>query len=87
MHLLPVQSPDALRPDERELLELCADDWSPALVQSVLRVSGAELRLRVRGLCARLGMALPEDGELPVDGARLFLVGEARALDGAAAAA
>jgi hypothetical protein len=87
MHRLPVQSSVGLRPDERELLELCADDWTPALVARVLGVSGAELRLRVRGLCARLGMALPEDGDLPVDGARLVLVGEARLLGDAAEAA
>ena len=85
MHRLPVQRPACLRADERELLELCADDWTPDLIERLLGVSNAELRLRVRGLCARLGMAPPEDGGLPVHGAQLYLVQEARAPERAAA--
>jgi hypothetical protein len=43
--------------------------------------------MRVRGLCARLGLALPDDGGLPVDGARLWLVEEAHLLEHATEAA
>ena len=87
MHHLPVQRYPAIAPAERELLELSAEDWTPPLVADVLEVSVAELRLRVRGLCKRLGLAVPEDGGLPVDGARLWLLEEAQLLSEATEAA
>ena len=87
MHRLPVQRFPALAPPERELLELCAEDWTPPLIADLLDVSAAELRLRVRGLCKRLGLAHPDDGALPVDGARLWLVEEAQVLNEAPEAA
>jgi hypothetical protein len=87
MHRLPVRRACDLDATERELLELCADDWTPGLIAQVLDITPAELRLRVRGLCARLGLAPPRDGGLPVDGARFVLVQEAHLVGQASEAA
>ena len=77
MHHLPVQR-NALRPDERELLELCADGWSVPLIAATLHVERSTLRMRLRALCTRLGMAPRPDGRPPVHAARMWLVEAAR---------
>ena len=77
MHLLPVHR-RALGPDERELLEFCAEGWSVPLMCAALEADRASLTARLRALCTRLGMAPLPDGRPPVHAARMWLVEEAR---------
>ena len=73
MHHLPVQR-DPLRPDDRELLELCAEGWSGPVIAGVLGIGQATLRIRTRELCQRLGVAPRRDGRPPVHAARMCLL-------------
>ena len=77
MHRLPVKRSD-LPPDERELLELCADGWSVPLIAAVLKVERPALRTQLWVLCTRLGLAPRPDGRPPVHAARMWLVETAR---------
>ena len=78
MHHLPVQR-DRPSPQDRELLELCAEGWSATVIAGVLGIGQATLRIRLRELCARLGITTRSDGRPPVHAARMCLVDEARA--------
>ena len=82
MHHLPVQRKGPLAPHERELLELCAEGWSPAVMADLLGIERAELRARTDALCDSLGLPA-----CTVHAARLLLVEDARARDAVAHAA
>ena len=77
MHHLPVQR-RGLDSDERELLELCAEGWSAAVMVALLGIDRQRLRTRTRALCAKLGLAPRPDGRPPVHAARMLLVQDAR---------
>jgi hypothetical protein len=85
MHHLPVQRKGPLAPDERELLELCAEGWSATVMAGLLGIDRAELRARTDALCERLGIQGRTDGCPPVHAARLLVVEDARARDAVAA--
>ena len=78
MHHLPVQRSGPLASADRELLELCAEGWSPAVIAGLLGVDAAAADARLRELCERLGLARRPDGRPPMHAARLLLVAEAR---------
>ena len=78
MHHLPVQRKGPLGSDDHELLELCAEGWSAAVIATVLGMERGELAELLRGLCERLGVVPRADGQPPVHAARLWLVNEAR---------
>ena len=82
MHHLPVQRKGTLSPDERELLELCAEGWSATVTADLLGIGRAELRARTDALRERLGIAACTG-----HAARLLLVVDARARDVIARAA
>ena len=67
----------SLGPDQRELLELCAEGWSTSVMAALLDVDRVELHERTRALCAALSIAARADGRPTVHAARLWLVGEA----------
>jgi hypothetical protein len=73
MHHLPVQR-RGLDSDQRELLELCAEGWSAAVMVALLGIDRQRLRTRTRALCAQLGIAPRPDGRPPVHAARMLLV-------------
>jgi len=75
MHHLPVQR-RGLDPDERELLELCAEGWSAPVMAALLNTDRAHLRTRLRGLCAKLGIAARPDGSPPLHAARMLVLDE-----------
>jgi DNA-binding NarL/FixJ family response regulator len=75
MHHLPVQR-RGLDPDERELLELCAEGWSAGVIAALLGTDRAGLRSRLRELCAVLGIAPRSDGRPPMHAARLWMLAE-----------
>jgi len=86
MHHLPVQRKGPLAPDERELLELCAEGWSPKVMADLLGIDRAHLRAATEALCERLGLEA-RDGRPAMHAAQLLLVEDARARDAVARAA